>query len=304
MSRSTLLKVLATVVVTGAGVYLYPPLRLSALVLAGRSPDCPLAQALKAEDNLGWMISTKDRILAASKLIEKDGKGFQLWETPKGRFWVPDGNEFMLPWNLAEEERKAYGKPPHFVRAGEVVLDCGANLGIFTREALAAGAGKVVAIEPAPENLEALRRNLREEIASGKVIVYPKGVWDKDEWLTLNQDAGNTAADSFVLHPPGAKTSAEKFPLTTIDKMVAELGLERVDFIKMDIEGAEPRAMKGARQTLARWRPRMSIAVYHQASDPVTVPRAAREGWAGYSVECGPCASRGGRIWPEIFYFR
>jgi hypothetical protein len=48
----------------------------------------------------------------------------------------------------------------------------------------------------------------------------------------------------------------------------------------------------------------MSIAVYHQPDDPVTVPKAAREGWAGYTMECGPCSAANGRIWPEIFYFR
>jgi hypothetical protein len=43
-----------------------------------------------------------------------------------------------------------------------------------------------------------------------------------------------------------------KAPLTTIDKLTAELKLERVDFIKMDIEGAEQRALMGAQQTLEK----------------------------------------------------
>ena len=63
----------------------------------------------------------------------------------------------------------------NFVRPGDVVLDCGANIGVFVRESLDAGAKTVVAIEPAPENIECLRRNFKDEIAAGRVIVYPEG---------------------------------------------------------------------------------------------------------------------------------
>jgi hypothetical protein len=95
-----------------------------------------------------------------------------------------------------------------------------------------------------------------------------------------------------------------KAPLTTIDKLTAELKLERVDFIKMDIEGAEVRALNGARETIARDRPRMSISVYHVPDHPQTVPRAVKAAWPGYSVECGPCAVDNTHIRPDILYFR
>ena len=85
------------------------------------------------------------------------------------------------------------------VRKGDIVLDCGANLGTFTRTALDRGAKTVVAIEPAPENLECIRRSFKDEIASGRVILYPKGVWDKDDVLTLHIHHDNSAADSFLI---------------------------------------------------------------------------------------------------------
>ena len=55
------------------------------------------------------------------------------------------------------------------------------------------------------------------------------------------------------------------------DKMMAELRLERADFIKMDFEGAEPRALAGAKETLAKYKPRMAIRVYHSKSDLETI---------------------------------
>lgn len=247
-------------------------------------------------------IRIKDRILNASKMLASDGE-YEQWQTPKGTYWIPKESRYVLPFNLAEQDRRIYGRGPNFVRSGDIVLDCGANIGVFVRESLNAGAKKVVAIEPAPENLECLRRNFTPEIAQGRVVVYPKGVWDKDDFLSLNIDHGNSAADSFVMHPEHSTGTTEKFPLTTIDKLTGELGLERVDFIKMDIEGAEVRALNGGRATIARYHPRMALSVYHQPDHPVEVPRAVTAAWSGYVMECGPCAIADNRIRPDILYF-
>jgi FkbM family methyltransferase len=184
-----------------------------------------------------------------------------------------------------------------------VVLDCGANLGVFTREALQAGARLVIAIEPAPENVEALKRNFEKEIVDGRVIIYPKGVWDKDDVLEMRQDPNNTAADTFVIQRDGF-TKTVRVPLTTIDKMVDELKLDKVDYIKMDIEGSEVRALAGAKATIAKHHPRMGLSVYHQADHPVEVPKAAKAAWSGYRIECGPCAYIDKMtIRPDVLYF-
>src|SRR6187551_3037295 len=145
---------------------LYPPIRLSALVLAGRSPACSMAQAVKAEQWRNRKMEGKDRILAESKTVKKDGE-LELWETPKGLFWTPSRSRYGLPFHLAEQEMNIYGDEQMGVRKGDIVLDCGANIGTFTRTALDRGAKTVVAIEPAPENLECLRRTFANEIASG-----------------------------------------------------------------------------------------------------------------------------------------
>ncbi len=58
----------------------------------------------------------------------------------------------------------------------------------------------------------------------------------------------------------------------SIDDFVAEQALQRVDFIKMDIEGAELKALQGAEQTLKAFRPKLAIALYHRADDFVDIP--------------------------------
>ncbi len=281
----------------------YPPFRLLTLVAVGHSPVCPVSNAMDADSHSKKLEAAHNRLVKAMVKLQHDDAGYDQWQTPVGTYWIPSGDRFVLPFNLAEQELKIYGTGPQDVHDGDVVLDCGANVGVFTREALNHGASKVIAIEPAPENLESFRRTFKDEIASGRVVLVPKGVWDKDDVLTLHIDKNNTAADTFVIERKET-TSDVKVPLTTIDKLVAELKLPRVDYIKMDIEGAEPNALRGAHDTIAKWKPRISISAYHQPDHPVIIPQIIRETRPDYTMECGPCAEAHGHIRPDILYFR
>ncbi len=287
-----------------AGAYFWNPARLSVIYATGRASVCPWDRAVGAPKEIVDQIAAKDRILYASKKLETDAEGYERWSTPKGEYWIPKGSQFVLPFNLAEQERDIYTGTEVRVKPGAVVLDCGANIGVFTRLSLERGAGKVIAIEPAPENLECLRRNFVKEITEGRVVVYPKGVWDKDDVLTLNVDPHNSAADSFLIHREGGH-EGNKVPLTTIDKLVAELGLERVDFVKMDIEGAEVRALMGGQATIAKHHPLMALSAYHNPTDPVEVPKTVKAAWNGYRMQCGPCAEIREKfsVRPDILYF-
>jgi FkbM family methyltransferase len=287
---------------SGALLWRVKPVRAAAAVLAGQGNGCTLARAMGATRHLERLTRTKDSILARSKLIRKDERGFELYSTPYGEFWATSGSRYTLPFNLAEQEVGIYGTGPQGVRKGDIVLDGGANVGTFARFALDAGAARVVAVEPAPDNVECLRRNFPREIAEGRLIVSAKGLWDREGVLELTVDPENQAANTFVIKLKGAHPVIQA-PLTTIDKLVEELGLERVDYIKFDIEGAEVRALDGARATLAKYRPRMSLSVYHHADHPVEVPKAARRAWPGYQVECGPCAMEERKIRPDVLYF-
>jgi FkbM family methyltransferase len=289
-------------IVCAAGWAWYPPFRMLTLVAVGRSPVCPLANALKSQANVDDTLRIKDRILAGSRLV-KEESGLELWNTPKGPYWIPKGNRYVLPFNLAEMERQIYFLGDHRVRPGDIVLDCGASDGDFTREALAAGAAKVIAIEISPSSAECIRRNTEAETAAGRVVVYPKGVWDKDDEMTLNVDDTNFAANSVVLKPGSAQPSI-RVSLTTIDKIVAELGLPRVDFIKMDIEGSEKQALRGAAETLRKFKPRLSITAEHHPDDERTIPQTVRQIRSDYQMQCGQCLEHNYSIWADTLMFR
>jgi FkbM family methyltransferase len=286
-------------------VFFNRPLAFLALLGLGRSPACGYAEAWRGFAGKRAQQEALYRDFAASvRLVQKDARGYELYRTPQSPVWVPPGNHDMLLWLLTEMGRKVYETEGYGVRKGDVVLDCGAHVGLFTREALSAGATLVVAIEPAPENLECLRRNLSDEIRAGRVVVVPKGVWDREDTLTLQISPAFSAGDTIL---PGAQASAGTYrvPVTRIDTLVAELALARVDFIKMNIEGAEQQALAGARGTLARFRPRMAVSGIHHDDDYQAIPTLARQGWSGYRMRCGACfVDRDHlRILPEVMFF-
>jgi len=265
-----------------------------------RDQRCSLADALNhaVEPEAG---GEQAHFRDACKRVRSE-EGLDLIETPLGSFWIPPRDFDALAEMLEEQHRDVYGVDRGGVRTGDVVLDCGANVGVYTRRSLNAGASVVVSIEPAPENLLCLRRNFPKEIRDGRVIIYPKGVWDKDEELelTTSPDLASTA-DSVAINR-GA--SGPKISLTTIDKMVAELKLARVDSIKMDIEGAEGKALMGGRETIAKYHPRMAISLEHRWEDARTIPALIGRLSPSRPPACGPCRNVFGHIQPEVAFVR
>ena len=240
------------------------------------------------------------RLDGAVTLVREDkAAGINLWQTPQGLLWASPAERKTIVSNIVEQERGFYGKGRRGVQAGDIVLDCGANLGTFTRHAINTGARMVVAVEPGPETARCLARTFANE--SG-VVVQPVGVWDEDCTLTLSQSSATSAANSFVLpleQPQGSST----VPVRTIDSLVESLSLPRVDFIKMDIEGAECKALAGARHALQSWKPRLAICTYHLPDDPMRIAALVRSLRPDYQMEFGFREEVRGRIIPRVAHF-
>lgn len=279
----------------------WPPARVLALFLLGRTAGCTLSESLRSADETAKQLAETMRFKDTIRPVRRDAERLQLWQTSRGPFWIITDEDMMSFYReLAEQEVGIYGGTPAAIRPGDVVLDCGAHYGVFTKTALKAGARLVVAIEPNPLSLECLRRNLSEQIQAGQVILYPKGVWDKDDTLRLIIDPRNSANDSLVRRRQGS--TGVTVQLTTIDRLVSELKLERVDFVKMDIEGAEPRALAGATKTIEKFRPRMAICVYHEPEHPAQIPKLVRRVRPDYQYECG-CKDWVHKIDKEVAFF-
>jgi FkbM family methyltransferase len=287
-----------------AALNFYPG--LSILPFAGKvrkSPFCTVWQGVTDAQVKLTQAEFEKKILAQSRVVRKDG-AYKLWSTPEGEFWVPDSSDEILAILLAEQKRKIYGDAATGgVKRGDIVLDGGAHIGVYVKTALEAGAEKIVAIEPSPDALECLRRNFRKEIESGKVVVYPKGIWDEQTTLVFYANGNGEAGDSFLTAGPGARHIAD-IPVTTIDKIVAELHLPRVDIIKADIKGAGTRMIKGAGETLRAYHPRMVISVEEAPEDPAEIRTAVLSVAPDYQFRPGPCLFTGDEIRNDTIFFQ
>jgi FkbM family methyltransferase len=241
-------------------------------------------------------------IAQASRVVRRDA-GLALWSTPQGQYWVPDGDDNILPILLAQSERNIYGIGEWGVQNGDVVLDVGAYIGTWTRQALALGAKQVVAIEPSPASIECLKRNLAAEIASGKVILVPKGIWDSEGALTFFENSKSGVGNSFV-ETNEVTQQLSSIPVITIDKLVADLAIPRVDFIKADVKGATERLLHGAAAVIRRDRPRIALSTEEVADDAPSIARVALAVQPAYEMKCGPCLLDGKEIYTDVLFFR
>ena len=146
-------------------------------------------------------------------------------------------------------------------QAGDVVLDCGTYTGNTSLyfSCKVGDAGHVYGFEAAPATFEKYRRNM-----SGKANVTPvqAAVCEFSGQTRFAGDAANAA-----IREDGVAVTA-----ISLDDFCGQRGLTRVDFIKMDIEGAEARALDGARHTIRKHTPKMAVSAYHQEDDIIRLP--------------------------------
>jgi FkbM family methyltransferase len=301
------LRVILVAVLLVAGIqtaiYFYPPLVMVVLSVIGRNPLCSLSDAYHGGQKRIAAEQQTSEIGGRCRLITEDASGLQLWETRLGKYWIPKGNKAVLPILLGQQEADIYAHNSVQVTSGDIVLDCGAHVGLFARHAVLAGAKLVVAVEPSPRNVECLRRNLEEEVRSGMVLIFAGGVWNESTSLTLNSFDSNTAADSFVTGGVAVSRSYQA-RVVTIDKLVSEIGLPRVDFIKMDIKGAVMKALEGSQLTLSKWKPRMAISTEELPDNPRQIISFVSGLGLNYQVRCGICSLHGGlNVFPLVVFF-
>jgi FkbM family methyltransferase len=188
------------------------------------------------------------------------------------------------------------------VESSDVVVDAGASIGDFTVLAAHKGA-KVYAFEPSETIIGKYLKttiDLNEKL-SDDIIIAPYALSDtvgEAEFMVSNssfsesklQDktgiqVADTADNKGERTPDSDATVTEKVSVTTLDSYVHENNLERVDFIKADIEGAERLMLKGARGVLRDFGPKLAICTYHLPDDPEVLEGLVRDANPKYTIE-------------------
>ena len=157
-------------------------------------------------------------------------------------------------------------------RPGDVALDVGACWGdtaLFLATAVGPQ-GRVIGFEPTPANRDILDMNLslNPELA-GRILVLgapASGRSGEVVYIPNRVSAGATVRS--------ARDDDSMVALTTvtIDALVADGTIPRVDFLKVDVEGADLGVLEGAAETIRSMRPRLALACYHRPDDLATLP--------------------------------
>lgn len=157
---------------------------------------------------------------------------------------------------------------------GDIAIDAGGCWGettlYFAHEV--GEEGKVYSFEFIPNNLAVMKKNIScNPILAPRIELVEAAMWsysDKELYY-LDWGPGSQVFDS----PIRKDLNYGECKTLSIDDLVARKQLPKVDFIKMDIEGAELPALKGAENTIKKYRPKLAISIYHQVSDFITIPK-------------------------------
>lgn len=155
------------------------------------------------------------------------------------------------------------------IQPGDVVLDCGACEGYFTLKALEAGADTVYSIEPGQAISLCLKRTFAREIINGQVSLHSCLLGDHTEEVEFFEDAQDPTICRFYSRQDRDVTqdNVRTVEMTSIDEFRIKQGIEKIDFIKADVEGGEVGLLRGAEETLERFKPKLAFAAYHNPDD-------------------------------------
>ncbi|MEZ5670383.1 MAG: FkbM family methyltransferase [Alphaproteobacteria bacterium] len=171
-------------------------------------------------------------------------------------------------------------------KPGDVVLDCGSFLGFGAlRMAQDAPGGRVIAVEASRACFARLESNVARN-ASGGVVARHAAIWSTEETRALNVTAAQ--ANSLIAEIQDSDR-AEPTPTATVDGLVRDHGLQRLDMLSLTLNGAEVEALAGATATLRDLRPRVRAAGWYRRDGrliaEIVKPVLQR---AGYTVHVGP----------------
>ena len=150
-------------------------------------------------------------------------------------------------------------------KPGAVIIDIGAHIGLFSVIAsqITGAAGKVYAFEPAPSTYELLQKTLAINHNESVIETFQKAVGRETGKITFFVSDGQADnGNSLVNYKDDRPLHAIDVEVTSVDAFIKEKKINRLDFIKIDVEGAEYDTLRGAAETLQNLRPVCIVAIH------------------------------------------
>ena len=176
-----------------------------------------------------------------------------------------------------------------FLNQDSIVIDAGANVGVFSVFAASiATHGHIYAFEPTVNTFSLLEKNAQNFPSNITCVNLGLGEAVSEKNI-LNIGIGSIA--NVIEDSPYYKNykadggKLEKIVITTIDRFVAENNLPRVDFIKIDTEGYEANILRGATETIKKFKPVIAMSAYHNPNDKKDLPAIVKSICPDYICE-------------------
>ncbi|HYX55513.1 MAG TPA: FkbM family methyltransferase [Nitrososphaeraceae archaeon] len=198
--------------------------------------------------------------------------------------WEEKEREFMTQLNLNNNNNNA------------IVMDIGANIGIYTiLLSHIYPKAKIIAIEASPTIFEMLRSNckLNNLVFSGSnVLLINKAISDKDDITTefYEKHSMSTMLKEFLTNLSSTILSNQDelnkrvIRTITIDNLVETININEISLLKIDVEGAEVLALKGAIKTLTQKKIKNMIIEYHSLENYNYIVKLLEEEELGYTI--------------------
>ena len=247
--------------------------------LYGYRWKCIIDNALQTENDDRIPVINADRFLAGysgEKIVISSYKNREAMIEQCLSFGVREADIIDASAIIYElTEGKIYFDEDVLVNAGDgLFIDGGCYDGSDTRRYLEKYRGNAVCFEPDSKNIEKVRNGL-VNMDPCRYRIVSKGLWSRPKRVAFRSDGG---CGSHIVAGGQNDVSIET---RTIDEEVSE---EKVSIIKMDIEGAELEALKGARGVIERSHPILAISVYHKPEDILEIPDYILKLYDGYRL--------------------
>lgn len=151
------------------------------------------------------------------------------------------------------------------LKKGMTCLDIGANIGYYVllESKIVGDNGKILAVEPSPENFSFLKKNIELQNSTNiKAYNFAAGDTEGNLDFLIYENASNSG----MIIPKGTQPKWPgkiiQVPVKKIDNFLDELGITKIDFLRMDVEGYEYHIFEGMKKTIEKSKPIIQIEVH------------------------------------------